>query len=92
MAWLLALALALLILAAGYRLVASVTVFEYERALKFVAGKYVSLAGPGTYWYLRHRTRFHRVDTRLIHQAISGQEVLSSDGVAFKARAAVKMP
>jgi len=85
MAWLLALALAILILAVGSRLVASITIFEYERALKFVRGKFASLATPGTYWYLPFRTRFHRVDTRLRYEAISGQEVLTSDGVAFKA-------
>jgi len=84
MAWLLAVLLAILILAVGSRLAASITIFEYERALTFVRGKYTSLAEPGSYWYLPHRTRFHRVDTRLINEALSGQEVLSSDGVAFK--------
>jgi hypothetical protein len=48
MAWLLAGALAILLLAVGSRLVSSITVFEYERALKFVRGKYTSLATPGT--------------------------------------------
>jgi regulator of protease activity HflC (stomatin/prohibitin superfamily) len=84
MAWLLALALLLLALTVGSRLIASITILEYERALKFVRGRYVELTGPGHYWYLPQQTRYQRVDTRLTYQAVSGQEVLSADGVALK--------
>lgn len=85
MSWLLALALVLLLMVVGSRLLRSITILEYERALKFENGQFVAVAGPGKYWYLPHRTRFQSVDTRLVHEAVSGQEVLSSDAVAFKA-------
>ena len=85
MSWLLALALVLLLMVVGSRLLRSITILEYERALKFEHGQFVAVVGPGKYRYLPHRTRFHSVDTRLVHEAVSGQEVLSSDAVAFKA-------
>lgn len=85
MGWLLVLALVLLLLAIGGRFLGSITILEYERALRFENGQFVAVTGPGKYRYLTHRTRFHRVDIRLVHEAVSGQEVLSSDAVAFKA-------
>ena len=85
MGWLLALTLVLLLMVVGSRLLRSITILEYERALRFENGQFVAVAGPGKYWYLPHRTRFQPVDTRLVHEAVSGQEVLSSDAVAFKA-------
>ena len=85
MGWLLALSLAVLFLVVLTRFFGSITVLEYERALKFDDGQFVAVVGPGKYRFLPHRTRFHPVDTRLVHEAVSGQEVLSSDAVAFKA-------
>ena len=84
MQWLLLIPLALVVLVIGSRLLGSMTVLEYERALRFDHGKYVALVGPGRHWYQPRKTSFQRVDTRLTYQAISGQEVLSADGVAFK--------
>ncbi|HSE66055.1 MAG TPA: SPFH domain-containing protein, partial [Gemmatimonadales bacterium] len=77
--------LVILFLAIGSRFFGSITILEYERAIKFEHGQFVAVVGPGKYRYLSQRTRFHPVDTRLVHEAVSGQEVLSSDAVAFKA-------
>ena len=85
MGWLLVVSVALLLLIVVARFFGSITVQEYERALKFDDGRFVEVVGPGKYRYLPTRTRFHPVDTRLVHVAVSGQEVLSSDAVAFKA-------
>jgi regulator of protease activity HflC (stomatin/prohibitin superfamily) len=85
MTWLLAILLALLLIGlAGSRLIGTFTVFEYEQGLKFVHGRLVGLVSPGRHWYLRGTTVFRRVDTRPTHVTVSGQEVLTSDGLAVK--------
>lgn len=63
---------------------ASTTVFEYERALRFVRGRLRAELGPGLYRYLRAYTTISKLDTRPLQLAVSGQEVLSRDGVAVK--------
>jgi len=63
----------------------SVTVFEYERALRFVRGRLRDEVGPGRYRYLSGTTIFRKIDTRPTQLAMSNQEVLSKDGVAVKA-------
>lgn len=59
------------------------TVFEYERALRFVRGRLRDEVGPGRY---RHgvTTSLRKVDLRPTLLAVNGQEVLSRDGVAVK--------
>jgi regulator of protease activity HflC (stomatin/prohibitin superfamily) len=84
MFWILLALAALVALVTVPRVIASITILEYERALKFVRGRYVDLVEPGLYWYSRRTTSFRRVDTRPTHLTVSGQEVLSSDGVAIK--------
>ncbi|MGH9331008.1 MAG: SPFH domain-containing protein, partial [Vicinamibacterales bacterium] len=63
----------------------STTVFEYERALRFRRGRLRGELGAGLYWYLRHYTTIRKLDVRPTQLAVSGQEVLSKDGVAVKA-------
>ncbi len=77
-----ALLIALLLLRAEFT---SVTVFEFERGLKFKRGRFAGVVPPGLYWHLRRFTRIQKVDTRPTHLAVAGQEVLSADGVAVKA-------
>lgn len=85
MNWFLAILLGLILLGlAGTRLMGTFTVFEYEKALKFVQGRLVGLVDPGRHWYFRRTTVFRRVDTRPTHVTISGQEVLTADGLAVK--------
>lgn len=62
-----------------------VTVFEFEKALKYRKGKLVGTLGPGQYWIYRPWTIVHKVDVRPSFVSITGQEVLSADGVTLKA-------
>ncbi|OLC10850.1 MAG: hypothetical protein AUH41_02095 [Gemmatimonadetes bacterium 13_1_40CM_66_11] len=63
---------------------ASITIFEYERGLRFVRGHLRNELGPGLYRYLRAYTVIRKVDTRQMQLPVNGQEVLSKDGVAVK--------
>ena len=80
-------ALLLLLLAAGVVFLIArtgkTTVFEYERALRFDRGHFTGIVGPGVYWHLPFR-RIQKVDMRPCRIAVSGQEVLTADGVAIK--------
>ncbi len=62
----------------------SITVFEYERGLRFERGKFVGVAEPGKYWLWAGRGHIRKVDVRQRVISVSGQEVLSADGVALK--------
>jgi regulator of protease activity HflC (stomatin/prohibitin superfamily) len=78
---LLLVALALVAGAAGrYR----VTVFEYERGLRFRRGRFAGVVEPGVHWNGPFSTRVQKVDVRPVRVAVPGQEVLTSDGVAVK--------
>ena len=84
----------LLIAGIGYslrKLFRRVTVFEYERGLRYEKGKYVMLLGAGSYWYNSYYTTINKVDIRPRHQTIPSQEVLSKDGVAIKLSLAVNI-
>lgn len=79
------LALVVLIAAVVLRAnIQSVTVFEYERGLRFQRGKFMGVAAPGKYWLWIGRGHVRKVDMRLRVVSVSGQEVLSNDGVALK--------
>ena len=62
-----------------------VTIFDYERGLRFRRGRLDRVLEPGAYWHFPAVTRIHRVDIRPTRVAVAGQEVLSADGVAVKA-------
>ena len=66
------------------------TVFEYERGVKYVKGKFTEVLEPGVYWYLPFFSRIHTIDIRPCFVSISGQEVLSSDGVTLKVSLAAR--
>lgn len=61
-----------------------VTIFEYERGLKYEKGKYVKLLDAGSYWHNTYHTTISKVDIRPRYQTIPSQEVLSKDGIAIK--------
>ncbi len=65
--------------------VASTTVFEYERGLRFVDGHLRREHGAGRWWHRRGTTIVHKIDLRPMLLPVNGQEVLSRDGVAVKA-------
>lgn len=66
------------------RFVKRVTVLEYERALKYRKGKFDSILEPGQYWYLPAFALIQKIDSRPRFVSISGQELLSADGVTLK--------
>jgi regulator of protease activity HflC (stomatin/prohibitin superfamily) len=80
-----ALLLVLALLVIGVLAQSRLTVFEYERGLRFTRGRFARVLGPGAYWYLPAFTRIQKVDVRPTRVAVAGQEVLSADGVAVKA-------
>jgi len=61
-----------------------VTVLEYEKGLKYAKGKFKSVLEPGQYWYVPFLTIIEKLDVRPRFVSITGQEVLSSDGVTLK--------
>lgn len=64
--------------------ISPVTVYEYEKGLKYRRGRFVGLLGPGLYWYRPRTTRIEKVDVRPRFVSVTGQQVLSSDGVTLK--------
>lgn len=59
------------------------TIFEYERGVRFRGGRFDRVLEPGVYWRMLG-SRIDRVDARPARVAITGQEVLTADGVAVK--------
>jgi regulator of protease activity HflC (stomatin/prohibitin superfamily) len=66
------------------RLFTRVTVLEFERGLRYVRGRFTGVLSPGQYYIWASTTSVRKVDVRPKVTAVSGQEVLSSDGVALK--------
>jgi regulator of protease activity HflC (stomatin/prohibitin superfamily) len=61
-----------------------VTIYEYQRGLKYVRGRFKEVLPAGTHWHLPYFSRIAMVDVRPRFVTVSGQEVLSSDGVTLK--------
>jgi regulator of protease activity HflC (stomatin/prohibitin superfamily) len=61
-----------------------VTVFEYQKALKYTQGRYKETLGPGQYWIFPSWSSIVPVDVRPEFITIPGQDVLSADGVTLK--------
>ena len=72
------------------RLLGRVTIHEYERGLRFDAGRFVGLVGPGVVTYPRWSSEVQVVDTRPVAMTVDGQEVLTRDGVAVKVSLVVR--
>jgi len=77
--------LALVLVWAALGRISRTIVFEYERGLRFRRGRFAGVLGPGLYWRYGAFTQIQKVDVRPARIAVSGQEVLSADGVAVKA-------
>lgn len=65
-------------------LVARVTVYEYERGLRYLKGAFRDQLAPGRYWVWKPSTAVHKVDVRPAFATIPGQEVLAADGVSIR--------
>ncbi|MBM4034832.1 MAG: slipin family protein [Planctomycetes bacterium] len=74
-------AVALWLVTAGVR---RVTIFEFEKGLRYVKGRFAETLGPGRHWFMPFSTTIQKVDVRPRFVSITGQEVLSSDGVTLK--------
>jgi regulator of protease activity HflC (stomatin/prohibitin superfamily) len=61
-----------------------ITIFEYEKGLKYTRGKFSALLAPGVYWYIPFFVSIPKIDVRPRFVSILGQELLSSDGVTLR--------
>ena len=61
-----------------------ITIYEYEKGLKYSKGRFKGILNAGMHWYAGFFVTIQRVDIRPKFVSISGQEVLSSDGVTLK--------
>ena len=61
-----------------------VTVFEFERGLRYTNGRFRGVLNPGRYWIYRRNTTVRKIDVRPKVVSVPGQEVLSADGVSLK--------
>lgn len=61
-----------------------ITIIEYEKGIKYKNGRFDTVLEPGQYWYVPFFVVIRKVDVRLSFVSITGQEVLSSDGVTLK--------
>src|SRR5262249_138239 len=60
-----------------------VTVYEFQRGLKYRRGRFEKVLGPGQYWVFT-ATTITAVDMRPTFVSVVGQEVLTNDGVPLK--------
>lgn len=67
-----------------------VTVFEYERGLRYDKGRFTKTVGPGRYWLVRNRSTIEKLDTRPTVVTVPGQEVITADGVSIRVSLAVE--
>ena len=61
-----------------------VTVYEYQKALRYKHGRYVCTLDPGQYWIMPAFSSIIPVDIRAEFITIPGQDVLSADGVTLR--------
>jgi len=80
----LVLAIVAAIAAARYWLPTRVTVYEFERGLRYRRGRFVGTLPPGTHWVARRVGSITKVDVRPYVLTVPGQELLTSDGIGVK--------
>lgn len=67
-----------------------VTVYEFQRGLKYRNGRLAGLAEPGVHWIWRPSTSIQLVDVRQSLLTVPGQEVVTSDGISVRLSLAVR--
>lgn len=60
------------------------TVYEFERGLRYRAGRFAGELAPGRYWYSARSGRITKVDVRPATVTVPGQELITSDGIGVK--------
>lgn len=61
-----------------------ITVYEYQRGLKYVHGKFKQALPPNQYWTNPLTTLIKVVDIRPRFSVLKGQEILTQDGITLK--------
>lgn len=62
----------------------SIIIFEWEEGLKFRKGIFIKKMNSGHHWYYRFNTEIIKYDMRPRIISITGQEVLTIDGISLK--------
>jgi regulator of protease activity HflC (stomatin/prohibitin superfamily) len=70
---------------------ATITVREFERAVRLVDGRVRGVLEPGRHRYRRSRTEVWTVDMRPQLLPVSGQEVLTADGVTVRVTTVLRL-
>src|SRR5262245_59363051 len=60
-----------------------ITIYEFQRGMKYRRGRFQKVLGPGQYWVLTAST-ITPVDMRPTFVSVVGQEVLTNDGVPLR--------
>ncbi|EDX85489.1 SPFH domain / Band 7 family, putative [Synechococcus sp. PCC 7335] len=63
-----------------------ITVFEYERGLEYIKGRFRRELPPGQYWVtpIFGSRVIRKVDVRSQYVSVPGQEILTADGLSLK--------
>jgi len=61
-----------------------VTVYEFERGLRYRRGRFVATLPPGSHWVARRTGAITKVDIRPQIVTVPGQELLTADGIGVK--------
>lgn len=80
----------LLVLLTRLIYIKSITIFEYEKGLRYHRGKLVRVLEAGKYLYYAPATTIITVDTRPRITSVTGQEVITADSVSIKLSIALK--
>jgi regulator of protease activity HflC (stomatin/prohibitin superfamily) len=82
--WVAALTAVLLVVAIKVAPIKRVTVYEYQKGLKYTRGRYSATLNAGQYWIISTLSSIVPVDVRPQFVTVQGQDVLSADGVTLK--------
>ncbi len=72
------------------RQISTTTVFEYQRGLRYIGGKFDRQLEPGQYRYRKTHTTIVLIDTRARDLTVAGQETFCAERIAVKATAIVR--
>jgi regulator of protease activity HflC (stomatin/prohibitin superfamily) len=82
--WGVVLAAVLLVVGVKVIPIKRVTVYEYQKGLKYTRGRYSDTLNAGQYWIISTLSSIVPVDIRPQFVTVQGQDVLSADGVTLK--------
>lgn len=82
--WVLILLIVVLFLTVRLFRVRRITIYEYQKGLRYTKGRYTGTLNPGQYWIVSSVSSIVPVDVRPEFITIQGQDVLSADGVTLK--------